>query len=76
VGNALRGATAIGQAISAIDPGNRSTGYVEQFSFDVQRQIDNSDAVSAGYTRSHTLKQPYNMALNELNPAYYALGNP
>jgi hypothetical protein len=74
VGNALGTATAIGQAVSAIDPGNRSPGYVEQFSFDVQRQIDNSDVVSAGYIGSHTLKQPYNMALNELNPAYYALG--
>ncbi len=75
VGNALGAAAANGQGITATDPGNRSAGYVEQMSFDIQRQIDKSTVISAGYIGSHTLDQPFTIALNQLNPSYFSLGS-
>jgi hypothetical protein len=75
VGNALGAMTAIGQGITATDPGNRSPGYVEQMSFDIQRQLDKSTVISTGYIGSHTLDQPFGISLNTLNPVYFALGN-
>jgi hypothetical protein len=74
VGNSLGALTNVGSSLSATDPGNRSPGYVEQMSLDAQRQITRSTVVSAGYIGSHTLKQPFSIALNELNPGYYSLG--
>jgi hypothetical protein len=75
VGNSLGALTNVGSTLSAVDPGNRSPGYVEQMSLDGQRQVTNTTVVSAGYIGSHTLKQPFNISLNELNPAYYSLGS-
>lgn len=74
-GNTLGGLTAIGASISTTDPANRSAGYVEQFSFDVQRQLSKNTSVQAGYIGSHTLDQPYTVELNQLNPSYFALGS-
>ena len=74
-GNALGGLASIGQTLTATDPADRSAGYVEQMSFDVQRQIDKSTAISGGYIGSHTLDQPYGISLDQLNPSYFALGN-
>ncbi len=74
VGNSLGALTNIGSTLTAVDPGNRSPGYVEQMSFDGQRELTKSTMISGGYIGSHTLKQPFNIALNELNPANYALG--
>ena len=39
VGNAAGGLAGIGQAITAYDRNARSAGYVQQYSFDVQRQL-------------------------------------
>lgn len=75
VGNALGASASNGMGITVTDPGNRSAGYVEQMSFDVQRQIDRSTVVSAGYIGSHTLKQPFTIALDQLNPSYFSLGS-
>ena len=74
-GNALGAMASIGQTITATDPGNRSAGYVEQMSLDIQRQIDRSTVISAGYIGSHTLKQPFTLQLDTLNPAYFSLGS-
>ncbi len=74
-GNALGAAASNGMGITVTDPGNRSAGYVEQMSFDIQRQLDKSTVVSAGYIGSHTLDQPYTIALNQLNPSYFSLGS-
>ncbi|HVY91669.1 MAG TPA: hypothetical protein VHA14_02930, partial [Bryobacteraceae bacterium] len=73
-GNSLGAAAAIGQAITAVDPGTRSAGYVQQMSLDIQRQIDNKTSVQAGYIGSHTLKQPFNINVNQLDPSYFSLG--
>jgi hypothetical protein len=74
-GNALGPAASNGMGITVTDPGNRSAGYVEQMSFDIQRQLDKSTVVSAGYIGSHTLKQPFTIALDQLNPSYFSLGS-
>ena len=74
VGNSLGALTNVGSTLAAVDPGNRSPGYVEQMSLDGQRQVTKSTVVSGGYIGSHTLEQPFTLALNELNPANYALG--
>ena len=75
VGNALGALATIGQGITATDPGDRSAGYVEQMSFDIQRQINNSTSVSGGYIGSHTLDQPLGISLDQLNPSYFSLGS-
>lgn len=74
-GNSLGGLAVIGQGITATDPGNRSAGYVEQMSFDVQRQVGKNIGLKVGYIGSHTLDQPYTLALNQLNPSYFSLGS-
>lgn len=74
-GNSLGGLTAIGSGITTTDPGNRSAGYVEQFSFDFQRQLTKNASLQTGYIGSHTLDQPYTVALNQLNPSYFSLGS-
>ena len=74
-GNSLGGLAAIGQSITATEPGNRSPGYVEQMSFDIQRQVGKNVALKVGYIGSHTLDQPFTIALNQLNPSYFSLGS-
>jgi hypothetical protein len=74
-GNTLGALTAIGSGITATDPGNRSAGYVEQFSFDAQRQVTKNTSLQTGYIGSHTLDQVYSVPLNQLNPGYFSLGS-
>lgn len=74
-GNTLGGLTAIGSSISTTDPANRSPGYVEQYSFDVQRQTSKNTSIQVGYIGSHTLDRPFSVSLNQLNPSYFALGS-
>jgi hypothetical protein len=74
-GNSLGGLTAIGSSITATEAGNRSAGYVEQFSFDGQRQITKNTSVQVGYIGSHTLDRPFSVSLDQLNPSYFALGS-
>jgi len=74
-GNSLGALAAIGSGITATDPGNRSPGYVEQMSFDVQRTISKNIALKVGYIGSHTLDRPFTIALNQLNPSYFSLGS-
>lgn len=68
-GNSLGGLAAIGQGITATDPGMRSAGYVEQMSLDIQRQVLKNLALKIGYVGSHTLDLPYSIPLNNLDPA-------
>ena len=73
-GNSLGALAAIGQGITATDPGNRSAGYVEQMSFDIQRQLTKNVALKVGYIGSHTLDRPFTISLDQLNPSYFSLG--
>ena len=68
-GNTLGALAGIGQDAKAVDPGNRSAGYVEQLSFDIQRQVSKNVALKVGYIGSHTLDLPYSIPLNNLDPA-------
>jgi hypothetical protein len=61
-GNSLGGLAGIGQGITTTEAGNRSAGYVEQMSLDIQRQISKNAAVWMGYIGSHSLDQPFTVA--------------
>ena len=74
-GNSLGGLAAIGAGITTTENGNRSAGYVEQMSLDIQRQITKNMSIWGGYIGSHTLDQPFTVALNQLNPSYFSLGS-
>lgn len=74
-GNTLGGLAGIGNGITTTENGNRSAGYVEQMSLDIQRQVTKNVAVWGGYIGSHTLDQPFTVALNQLNPSYFSLGS-
>ncbi len=70
-GNSLGGLANIGNAITTTEAGNRSAGYVEQMSLDIQRQITKNASIWGGYIGSHTLDQPFTVALNQLNPSFF-----
>ena len=74
-GNTLGGLANIGNSITTTEAGNRSAGYVEQMSLDIQRQITKNASIWGGYIGSHTLDQPFTVALNQLNPSYFGLGS-
>jgi hypothetical protein len=74
-GNTLGALTAIGSGITATESGERSPGYVEQLSFDIQRQVTKNTSLQGGYIGSHTLDQVYSIPLDQLNPSYFALGS-
>jgi hypothetical protein len=75
VGNIAGGLAGIGQSISPLDRSARSAGYIQQFSFDIQRQLDRETVVSTGYIGSHSLKLPYSRELNQLDQRYFGLGS-
>ena len=78
-GNTLGALTAIGSAVSYVDQ-NRSAGLVQQFSFDVQRQLPWGVALQVGYVgaRSRNLLMASTgtayLPLNQLSPSYYPRG--
>jgi len=53
VGNSLGTSTGIGQSFSLVDPNARSP-YVEQFSFDIQRELPGGIASEVGYVGSRS----------------------
>lgn len=80
VGNTLRGLTNLGQGLSFVNP-NKRGGYMEQYSFEVQREVGNGIVASVSYIGSigrHLQRTGsgagggYN--INELSPTYYSLG--
>jgi hypothetical protein len=80
VANTLGGLTAIGSTFNFLDQ-NRTAGMVQQFSFDIQRQLPKNIALEVGYiaSRSHGL-QPSptgngNMNINQLPLQYMSLGS-
>ena len=74
-GNSLGGLTNIGSTITSTQPGDRSAGYVEQMSLDIQRQITKNASIWGGYIGSHTLDQIFPISANQLNPSYFSLGS-
>lgn len=76
VGAAAGGLTGVGQSISAYDRSTRSGGYVQQYSFDLQRQFASGIVVSAGFigSRGVSLVQD-GRNINQLHPIYLGLGS-
>jgi hypothetical protein len=76
VGAANGDATGLGINLSVFDRNSRST-YVQQFSFDVQRELPGNIAVAAAYVGSRTshlvLGTPA-LNINQLEPKYLSLG--
>jgi hypothetical protein len=74
VGNADGTAAGIGQALTIPDKDARS-GYVQQYSFDIQRQMPAGFVVSAGYIGSKSLQLPQDgRNINQLATQYLSLG--
>lgn len=77
VGNSLGAATGIGQSLSLVDPHARSP-YVQQFSFDIQRQLPFGIGAEVGYVGSrskHLSLGAPSINLDALNPALLSLGS-
>jgi len=75
VGNAGGLSTGIGQGLSVPDVAARS-GYVQQYSFDVQRQLPSSFVLSVGYVGSKSLQLAQDgRNINQLSPQYLSMGS-
>jgi hypothetical protein len=79
-GNSLGALTSIGSTISYVDQ-NRGAGLVQQFSFDIQRQLPWGIAAQLGYvgSRSRNLLMASTgtayLAINQVAPQYYSRGS-
>jgi hypothetical protein len=77
VGNTLGSLTGIGQSFSLVDPTAKSP-YVEQYSFDVQRELPGGIATEIGMVgskSSHLTTGTASINLNALNPSLLAEGS-
>jgi len=69
-------ATGLGISLSIFDRNAKST-YIEQFSFDLQREMPFNVAVSAAYVGSRSYRLMLgtpNLNINQLDPKYFSLG--
>jgi hypothetical protein len=69
-------ATGLGIGLTIFDRNAKST-YIQQFSFDVQRELPANIAVSAAYVGSrsyHLMLGTPDININQLEPKYFALG--
>ncbi len=77
VGNTLGPLTGIGSSFNLVDPNARSP-YVQQFSFDIQRELPFNIATEIGYVgskSSHMTLGASTINENALNPALLSLGS-
>ncbi len=77
VGNSLGTSTGIGQSFTLVDPHARSP-YVEQFSFDVQRELPFGIAAEVGFVGSksaHLSLGSTSLNGNALNPSLLSMGS-
>jgi len=72
-GNTLGMATLAGQSIRGIDRNSR-VGYVQQFNFNIQRQLPGNTMLDVAYAGSHSLKLFSTWNVDQLNPSYYTMG--
>ncbi len=76
VGNSLGGLTGIGKTVSVYSP-SATSGRVQQFSFDIQREIGFGAVLTAGYSGSRSSDISFTAAglnVNQLNPSNFGLG--
>jgi len=77
VGATLGAATGIGSSFSLVDPRAKSP-YVQQYSFDIQRQLPGGIAAEIGFVgskSSHLTTGTSNLNLNALDPSLLSLGS-
>jgi hypothetical protein len=74
VGNSLGLATNLGQSLSVADVNSRIP-LVQQFSFEIQRELFNQFLGSVSYVGSHSSRLPVNQNIDALTTAQYALGS-
>ncbi len=77
VGNTLGDQTGIGKGLTIFDPAARSP-RVQQFSFDIQRQLPSGVVMALGYVGSRTanlLLGTANININALEPRHFTLGS-
>jgi hypothetical protein len=75
-GSSKGDATGLGIGLSIYDRNAKGT-YIEQFSFDVQRELPHNIAVSAAYVGSrsyHLMLGTPSLNINQLNPNYFSMG--
>jgi hypothetical protein len=75
-GNSLGAAAGLGQSFSLVDPSAKST-RVQQYSFDIQRELPMGIALEVGYVGSHTTDLTLgsgSININALNPSYFSQG--
>ena len=76
VGATLGAATGIGNSFSLVDP-NAKSPYVQQYSFDIQRELPGGIATEIGFVgskSSHLTTGTASLNMNALNPALLSLG--
>lgn len=75
-GNAIGGLSGVGQGVTVFSPTSASAGYVQEYSFEVQRQAPAGFVLSVGFIGSHSLHlNSSGQNINQLNPSYFSLGN-
>ncbi|HYA18415.1 MAG TPA: TonB-dependent receptor [Bryobacteraceae bacterium] len=75
-GNSLGALSGIGQAITVFNPQTQSAGYVQEYSFEVQRQLPSNVVLTAGALGSHGLHLLQSgQNIDQLNPSYFSLGS-
>ncbi|MFN8940784.1 MAG: TonB-dependent receptor domain-containing protein [Acidobacteriota bacterium] len=76
VGNSLGDRTGLGKAMNVFSP-DATSGRVQQFSFDLQRQIWGGFVISGGYAGSRSANLSWSAAtlnVNQLNPSNFSQG--
>jgi len=75
-GNSLGALSGIGQGITIFAPNSRSAGYVQEYSFEIQRQAPAGIVLSTGFIGSHSLDlNDIGQNIDQLNPSFFSLGN-
>lgn len=75
-GNSLGGLSGIGQPITVFSPGAQSAGYVQEYSFQVQRELPAGFVITAGALGSHSLHLlESGQNIDQLNPEDFDLGS-
>jgi hypothetical protein len=75
-GNSLGGLSGIGQGITIFSPGAQSSGYVQEYSLPVQRELPAGFVLTAGALGSHSLHLlESGQNIDQLNPSYFYLGS-
>ena len=75
-GNTLGGLSGLGQALTVFSPSSRSAGYVQEYSFELQRQAPAGIVLTTGFIGSHSLHlNDSGQNIDQLNPSYFGLGS-